>query len=164
MPEVTLRLDKEAFKFSASHFTIFSATHRENLHGHDYDLAVELVVDPGEDGLAFDYNLAKQALQALCDDHDETVLLPAQSPHLRVEQQEGQVHCSFAGQAFTLLTRDVKLLPLTNVTIEALALYLTALYAAELEGCPGISLGRLSLGAGPGQTATAEWQPGSTPR
>ena len=38
----TLYIDKESHKFSAAHYTIFSATERERLHGHNYVVVVEL--------------------------------------------------------------------------------------------------------------------------
>ena len=35
-----VRLAKERFKFAASHFTIFSESRGERLHGHNYKLEV----------------------------------------------------------------------------------------------------------------------------
>ena len=35
----TLYIDKESHKFSAAHYTIFSATERERLHGHNYSVS-----------------------------------------------------------------------------------------------------------------------------
>ena len=41
----TLELYKEEMKFSAGHFTIFSATERENLHGHNFSVYVAPCAD-----------------------------------------------------------------------------------------------------------------------
>ena len=39
---VTIRLAKENMKFSAAHFTIFSASERERLHGHNFRVEVDI--------------------------------------------------------------------------------------------------------------------------
>ena len=41
----TLYIDKEAHKFSAAHYTIFSASDRERLHGHNYSVSARIVAD-----------------------------------------------------------------------------------------------------------------------
>ena len=35
---IRIELSKEYLNFSAGHFTIFSATERENLHGHNFQV------------------------------------------------------------------------------------------------------------------------------
>ena len=42
-PEYVLRLAKEDFKFSAAHFTLFGPDEAELLHGHNYQVEVEMV-------------------------------------------------------------------------------------------------------------------------
>ena len=39
----TLHIDKQAHKFSAAHFTIFSETDRERLHGHNYGVSARIL-------------------------------------------------------------------------------------------------------------------------
>ena len=46
----TLYIDKEAHKFSAAHFTIFTATERERLHGHNYSVSARIVAPMGDNG------------------------------------------------------------------------------------------------------------------
>ena len=41
----TIEIYKENMKFSAAHFTIFSDTHREHLHGHNYTAHVALTTE-----------------------------------------------------------------------------------------------------------------------
>ena len=81
----TIELHKDYLHFSAAHFTIFSATERENLHGHNFQVAAFLEGPINDDGLCFDYNEVKTRLKQLCDSLDETVLLPAESPHIEIE-------------------------------------------------------------------------------
>ena len=48
----TLHIDKESHKFSAAHYTIFSATERERLHGHNYSVSARIVAPMGDNGFA----------------------------------------------------------------------------------------------------------------
>ena len=76
----TLHIDKEAHKFSAGHYTIFSATERERLHGHNYSVSARFLAPQGENGFSADYNLYKNRLAKLCDELDSVGQL---SPDLK---------------------------------------------------------------------------------
>ena len=157
MPVATIEITKEALHFAAAHFTLFSATERENLHGHNFQVALELDAEVGEDGLVFDYNIVKRALQALCDGLDERMLLPERSPYLEIKREEGYVVGHFNGERIPFLPRDVLTLPVANITLEALAAWIVG----ELRRSPALEeLNILRLAAkvssGPGQWARAE--------
>ncbi|NEV62882.1 6-pyruvoyl trahydropterin synthase family protein [Thiorhodococcus minor] len=162
MAEQTLtriEISKEYLNFSAGHFTIFSATERENLHGHNFHVRCAVTAAIGPNGLAFDYVDLKRVLKALCDTFDERLLLPELSPFLRLERQEGQVVVLFAEQRMTFLERDVLLLPIRNVTIEELAPLLLARLRdrPELAGM-GFHAIELGVSSGAGQWAVATWE------
>ena len=82
----TLYIDKESHKFSAAHYTIFSANSRERLHGHNYSVSVRIVAPVGGNGFSADYNLYKSRLKALCDSLDEYMLLAGNSPFQDIEE------------------------------------------------------------------------------
>lgn len=154
-----LELIKESFKFSAGHFTLFSATEREDLHGHDFNVEVRLEAPVGSDGLCFDYRGVKAMIRDLCASLDEKVLLPAESPWLELDRLgSGGWSVTFAGETFTLLERDVLVLPLANVSLEELARWFLATLREELAR-RATPLGRLEIGvgAGPGQRAWVAW-------
>ena len=67
----TLYIDKESHKFSAAHYTIFSASERERLHGHNYSVSARIVAPMGDNGFSADYNVYKNRLAGLCDALDE---------------------------------------------------------------------------------------------
>lgn len=117
----TVELYKENMKFSIAHFTIFSATEREDLHGHNYTVAVALDVLVLEDGLAFDYRDYKEKIRNVCRSLNRTTLLPTRSRYLRVEEEENYYCAYFANEKLYFLKRDVTLLPLTNITVEELS-------------------------------------------
>jgi 6-pyruvoyltetrahydropterin/6-carboxytetrahydropterin synthase len=153
-----IELYKEEMKFSAGHFTIFSAHQRENLHGHNFFIHLEAEATVGEDGLAFDYGLLKKKVFALCQELNEIFLLPSRSPHLRIEQTEAQVVAHFGDERLVFLKRDVKLLPIRNVTLEELAVYvldeITRGWAEDASA--GVQRITLKVFSGPGQCASAE--------
>lgn len=157
MPTTTIEISKEALHFAAAHFTLFSATERENLHGHNFQVRLAVEAEVGDDGLAFDYNILKKALQGLCDRLDEHVLLPERSPHLRILREGGYVLALFNGERLPFLPRDVQTLPVGNITVEALAAWMLE----ELRGKPelaGLGIHRwvVRVSSGAGQWARAE--------
>src|SRR5262245_19667496 len=115
---ITLELFKEDMKFSAGHFTIFSATERENLHGHNFRVHVAIDAEVLENGMCFDYGVYKQRIRDLCAAWDEVTLLPLHSPHLQIEEADGYIHAIFNGERIPFLRRDVLLLPIVNATVE----------------------------------------------
>ena len=118
---VTIRLAKQNMKFSAGHFTIFSASERERLHGHNFFVEVDLHARMQFNGLCFDYGIYKDRVVALCRELNEWMILPTRSPHLRIEEDGDHVIAVFAGQRIPFLREDVKLLPIENATLEEFA-------------------------------------------
>jgi 6-pyruvoyltetrahydropterin/6-carboxytetrahydropterin synthase len=151
-------ITKDYLHFSAAHFTIFSATQRENLHGHNFDVSCSLDTVVGPNGLAFDYNVVKDRLMALCDELDERVLLPAQSPHLTFEKDAGYLVVCFADERIPFLERDALLLPIRNATVEEFARWFAIRLGAdaELRKQPIESL-NVRVSSGPGQWASSRW-------
>jgi 6-pyruvoyltetrahydropterin/6-carboxytetrahydropterin synthase len=118
----TIELHKEEMMFSAGHFTIFSATHRENMHGHNYAVYVSFTGEVLENGILSDYRPVKDAIVERCHAWNETFLLPGNSQHLRIERDErGNVLARFQDEELRFLARDVTVLPMENVTLEELA-------------------------------------------
>ena len=156
---VTLKLAKQAMKFSAGHFTLFGPGRRERLHGHDYRVSATLRARVGDDGLCFDYGLVKRQLMALCQEVDEYVLLPGASPLLAIEREGDTVHARFGDERIPFLAADVLVLPIANITLEELARWFLG---RLLEGRGqfaewGVEWLELSVEAGPGQRASMDW-------
>lgn len=155
----TIEISKEYLHFNAAHFTLFSATEREDLHGHTFYVSASVESPVGDDGLAFDYGLFKDVLAALCDQLDEKVLLPERSPWLELSEDGGYVVARFADERIPFLPRDVLTLPVRNITVEELAPWFLERVRARPE-IAALPLTRLALrvASGPGQWASAEWQ------
>lgn len=156
----TIEITKDYLHFSAAHFTIFSATERENLHGHNFDVGCVIETPIGSNGLAFDYNLIKDKLKALCDELDERTLLPDQSPHLSFETQDDYLVAIFAEERIPFLARDVLRLPIRNSTVEEFARWFVARLSkdADFVELPIRSM-TVRVSSGPGQWAASRWEP-----
>ena len=116
-----LEIHKEEFSFSAGHFTIFSATEREHLHGHNYAVSISFNLKIEHNGLSFDYRHYKKIIHTLCDSLDRRFLLPAYSPYLKLEDKEDNCLAWFNHKLLTFPKDDVVILPLSNITIEELS-------------------------------------------
>jgi len=154
----TIEISKEYLHFSSAHFTIFSESERENLHGHNFYVTATVTAPVGNNGLAFDYNLLKTKLKTLCDSLDEKVLLPQFSPHLTIAEDNGYLVAHFGAERLPFLPRDVLQLPVRNIAVEELAPW----FLDELVNDPDvIELDLIKLlirvSSGPGQWAGATW-------
>lgn len=157
---ISIDIAKEYLHFSAAHFTVFSATERENLHGHNFQVEASLRGRVGDDGLCFDYNIVKARLKTLCDALDEVVLLPGRCPHLDIRVAQAYTVAAFNDEQLPFLHRDVKVLPVRNVTVEELAHWLIRELTAdhEIAELP-VSDIELRVSSGAGQWARATWTP-----
>ena len=117
----TMELKKEDMSFSAGHFTIFSATEREPLHGHNYNAAIGMTFFVSDNGMSFDYRFYKDKMRELCREIDQIFLLPEKSEFLRYEYHAPYTYVLFGDERIPFLARDIKFLPVTNITVEELS-------------------------------------------
>jgi 6-pyruvoyltetrahydropterin/6-carboxytetrahydropterin synthase len=159
---VEIDLSKERMKFSAGHFTIFSATDRENLHGHNFTVSAIFSARLIGNGMVVDYAVLKDVVTRICDSLDEYFLLPLRSPHLQVREEGDHVIAQFGAETLQFLRRDVKLLPLTNITVEELSSWVLGEVRREVPGEVLAAIVELSVrvASGPGQGATVRWRSG----
>ena len=152
----TLYIDKESHKFSAAHYTIFSATERERLHGHNYSVSAMIAAPMGDNGFAADYNVYKNRIKTLCDELDEYMILPEHRPHQAIEEDGDNYRVRFNGEEMSFLKSDPLVLPLRNATVEEFSHLLLARLLV-LSGSDVIAEVQLCVASGPGQKACARW-------
>ena len=154
-----IEVSKQAMNFSAAHFTIFSATEREDLHGHNFQLACAVTGPVDGTGLMFDYAIIKRTLRALCDDIDEKMLLPEHSPYLSISKSDGYVIATYNGEKIPFLPRDVLVLPIANTTVEEFSHYfLSQILALPSLMDHGLTEITVKVSSSPGQDGCAEWR------
>ncbi len=151
-----IRLEKENFKFSGTHFTIFSPDASERLHGHNYYVSVELEVSSVDEklGLAFDFNDIKPLVRQECQELDEYVLVPSQSPYIKLERANGNIVVSFKGKVYSFPKEDVRELPLVNITSEELAKYLAEKLGSQIHKGLKVHFLRVTVEESRGQSVT----------
>jgi 6-pyruvoyltetrahydropterin/6-carboxytetrahydropterin synthase len=157
----TLYIDKEKHKFSAAHYTIFSADQRERLHGHNYSVSVRIVAPMGDNGFSADYNVYKSRISRICDALDEYMLLAGQSPHQTIEEHGDNYRVRFAADEMLFLKTDTQVLPIRNATVEEFSHYLLQQLLQESTG-EDLREVELCVASGPGQKGCAVWRSNSS--
>ncbi len=156
---VILTFSKEYLKFSAAHFTVFSATERERLHGHNFTVSAELEVIVGDNGFASNYRVYKDELKSCCSELDEYLLLPGNSPYLTVSDSDRYFYVTFNGEEMQFLKADTRVLPIRNTTVEEFSYYiLQQLLASDVFSDGSITALSVCVGSGPGQEGKSCWQ------
>jgi 6-pyruvoyltetrahydropterin/6-carboxytetrahydropterin synthase len=131
----SVRLAKADFKFSAAHFTLFPDGSAELLHGHNFQVAVELTGERlEEEGLLVDFAAVKRAVRAACARLDGKTLVPGRAPRLRLRRHAGGLEVESDAARYLLPERDVVVLPLANSSVELLARLLWEEIAPSLAG------------------------------
>lgn len=154
-----IELNKEYMGFDAAHFTIYSATHRERLHGHNFSVYASLTAQVDENGMTFDYALYKQKIRALCDELSQYTLIPDHSPHLRLEEEGDYLYVYFDREKIPFLKKDVKHLPLRNITVEELSRWFVEKLSQEKQELTRYGIQRIvvKVCSAPGQCGSCEW-------
>jgi len=153
----TIYIDKESHKFSAAHFTIFSATDRERLHGHNFSVAARIVAPVDENGLTGDYAVYKNQIKKLCDALDEYTLIPEQSPYLEISEEGDYYKVVHDKDELLFLKADTLVIPVRNTTVEDLSHYLleTLVEDKAFLKVQDIREIEVMVSSGPGQTGSS---------
>ncbi len=159
-PLTRIEVYKESMKFSAAHFTIFSASERERLHGHNFSVYAMIEAPVGDNGMCFSYVELKDRLRALCATLDEYMVLPKLSPYLRIENAEPHWRVRFSDEEMFFLQADTKVLPIRNSTVEEYSRYLLQEVLEDDTFIDESDIQRIEIkvSSGPGQSGSATWQ------
>lgn len=149
-----LVLARAEHKFAVAHMTVFPDGSKERLHGHNYTVEVALEVASVELAAMVPFQAIKEAVAALCASWKEHVLLAARCPHLRIAHDDGrELEFTLCGDRYVLPRGDVVLLPIDNISVEALAAHAAELLFSKL-ALPHVRALEVGIYEGPGQGAT----------
>lgn len=125
MSITSLQLAKQNFKFSSAHFLIFDETSAERLHGHNYQVRVEIGIPENADlqttGFFVDFNVFKKYIKSALDRWDEMVILPAQQKDMKFLEKGAVLEVTFRDRFYAFPKNEVVLLPVTNTSVEQLS-------------------------------------------
>ena len=147
-----ITIQRNTLRFAAAHFTTFG-DECEPLHGHNYDVFVELEGDLTPDSWVFDFVELKRIATALCGELDHRFLLPTLSTALQISETDSAYEVRFADRRYVMPKADIAALRIDNSTAERLAEWLAGRLAEELRSRGATNLRRLTVGVeeAPGQ-------------
>lgn len=153
-----LHVARERYKFSCAHMTVFPDGRKERLHGHNYYLAVEVELTDVSFAHMVEFEPLKEACRALCDRWKDHLLLAESNPHFElVTDAGGEIEFRLCGQRYVMPREDVVLLPIDNVSVEALSAHAAELVVEKLRGVTEtgvVSAISIRVEESPGQGAT----------
>ena len=150
---------REQYKFSCAHMTVFPDGTKERLHGHNYTIAVALDVDDIRlsTGAMIPFAPIKAALVELCAAWKEYVLVAEQNPHLQIVREDtAEIEFKLCGQRYVLPRGDVLMLPIDNISVEALAAHVAAILKSKIAvlAAPHVRALEVTIEESPGQGAS----------
>ena len=156
----TIELQKEDMKFSSGHFTVFSSTTRENLHGHNYNLYASFTTEIEDEGLSFDYRFYKKKIYDLCRQLNQTTLLPGLCKYLSITEKGNYYHVQFSDEVIIFLKRDATIIPVTNITVEELSYWFIQQLSVNMEETEKNKVIKIMVKvfSRPGQSGSCLWE------
>src|SRR5438132_13925273 len=76
-----ITLERKTLRFASAHFTTFGGE-CEPIHGHNYDVFVEIEGELTSDSWVLDFSEAKSMIAAICKELDHRFLLPTKDAAL----------------------------------------------------------------------------------
>ena len=124
--DFSIRVYKQYFNFSSSHFLLFEDGTREPLHGHNYRVNVKGNAPIQRSDMVFDFLDIKPIVREVCDSLDHRLLLPGENPNLKIKEDLGQLVIETPDKStFSFPKQDVIILPIPNTSAERLAIYIS---------------------------------------
>jgi len=147
---------REQYKVSCAHMTVFPDGTKERLHGHNYTIAVALDVDRIDLASMIAFAPIKQALGELCAEWKEHVLLAAHNPHFVVVREDHELELTLCGERYVMPRGDALLLPIDNISVEALAAHVAELLRPKIAAAGGghVLAFEVTVAESPGQGAS----------
>jgi len=128
-----IKLARESFKFSVAHMTVFPDGRKERMHGHNY--FIELGIDVREISFEkiIEFAVVRAAIEAICLEWREVLLLGETNPFFElVKRDDTETEFRLCGERYVLPNQDVLLLPIDNISVEALAAHVAELLVERL--------------------------------
>ncbi|MGE5185164.1 MAG: 6-pyruvoyl trahydropterin synthase family protein, partial [Acidobacteriota bacterium] len=150
-----IAIAREQYKFSCAHMTVFADGSKERLHGHNYTIAIELEVEAIELAAMVPFAPIKAALGELCAAWKERVLLAAKNPFFEIVRDDDELELKLCGERYVMPRQDALLLPIDNISVEALAAHVAELLRARI-ALPGVISLAVTVEESPGQGARCE--------
>jgi 6-pyruvoyltetrahydropterin/6-carboxytetrahydropterin synthase len=150
-----ISIAREQYKFSCAHMTVFADGSKERLHGHNYTIAVDVDVDRIDLASMLPFAPIKAALAELCANWKEHVLVATKNPFFELLRDEHELEFRLCGDRYVMPRQDALLLPIDNISVEALAAHIADLLSPRLRNTTARTL-TVTVEESPGQGASSE--------
>jgi 6-pyruvoyltetrahydropterin/6-carboxytetrahydropterin synthase len=150
-----IAIAREQYKFSCAHMTVFADGTKERLHGHNYTIAVEIEIERVDLASMLPFAPIKAALAELCAAWKEHVLIAKGNPFLEIVRDGDELELKLCGERYVMPRQDALLLPIDNISVEALAAHVATLLRDKIVR-PGVLALAVTVEESPGQGARCE--------
>jgi 6-pyruvoyltetrahydropterin/6-carboxytetrahydropterin synthase len=151
-----ISIAREQYKFSCAHMTVFPDGTKERLHGHNYTIALAVDVERIELASMIPFAPIKAALAELCRGWKEHVLLATKNPFFVLLRDEAEIEFTLCNERYVMPRQDALLLPIDNISVEALAAHVAELLRARIAilDAPQVRTLEVTIEESPGQGAS----------
>ena len=101
--------------------TVFPDGTKERLHGHNYTVALAIELSRIDFESMIPFAPIKAAIGELCAELKERVLVATKNPHYVLVRDDNELEFKLCGERYVLPRQDALLLPIDNISVEALA-------------------------------------------
>lgn len=115
------------------HMTVYPNGRKERLHGHNFQIFLAIDLADGSMATMIDLDVARIALDAICREWKERLLLAARNPFFAVvTETEAELEFRLCGERYVVPRVEVVLLPIENASVEGLAAHIGDLLRAAM--------------------------------
>ena len=156
-----ITLERNTLRFAAAHFATFGGE-CEPLHGHNYDVMVQIEGQLTPDSWVFDFSEAKKLIAGICKELDHKFMLAEANGSLQVSRTDIEYTIRFADKRYVMPVGDVAALPIDNSTAERLAEWFAVRIRDELRrrGAANVTVITVGVEEAPGQAGWYELRVG----
>ncbi len=152
-----ISIARDQYKFSVAHMTVFPDGTKERLHGHNYTVALAIEVSQIELASMIPFASIKDAIGVLCAEWKERVLIATKNPFfVLVRDDARELEFTLCGERYVLPRQDALLLPIDNISVEALASHVATILLEKLTvlDVPHVEMLEVTIEEYPGQGAS----------
>lgn len=138
-------VERNRLRFAAAHMATFFGD-LEPLHGHNYDISIEVEGDLTSDAWVWDFGDLKRTTRSIADELDHKFLLQRNSDMLAIDEAPQSWTVTFGDRRYVFPRADVAVLPIENTTAERIAEWIAGQLLAELGTRTEARFHRLTVG------------------
>jgi 6-pyruvoyltetrahydropterin/6-carboxytetrahydropterin synthase len=116
----SVAVDRVSAHFSASH-ALISDHFEEGLHGHNYQVEIEVEGNTENDDVIIDFIFLENLLNQALSSWDHYVLLPSKNKRMKIRKTEDNVEIEYGSRFYSFPKTETRFLDCRNVTTESLA-------------------------------------------